>query len=468
MKYHFLHERGDFPILAVESVASVWTNTICKVVGYAENWAVFLYSRGWCRIYSKEKRYQQIVEYVWKKINQDRVYVNNVKKQLVKNAALFFEFANSIKKYDLSKFFFRDLIKLKEREIQLYHKTAIFGEPIPFFLKEKLQTELDQYLLVEKKVPLADYEKLITPVYQSFIEREEIELLKLSGITNKKKLDQALTRHAAKYNWIHFDYASLITTKKDFFNKLKQLKKQRPKLVSSKQRKSDKIKLIKKYKINSQVKYWLTVLDQAYFLMDYKKEKLTQVHFAMTAVYQEMAKRVGLTLAEVRWLTWRELKSALHKNKKILKKFVHKRKRSCFVKYLNGHPSIVSAKQAISIIRDINKDQRVDLNIKEISGLSGSPGKVRGRICYLKSAKECGKIKQGEILLVSNTTPDFMPAIRKAKAIVTCEGGITCHAAIVSRELKIPCVVGTKIATQVLKDGDRVEVNASKGIVRII
>jgi len=61
-----------------------------------------------------------------------------------------------------------------------------------------------------------------------------------------------------------------------------------------------------------------------------------------------------------------------------------------------------------------------------------------------------------------------MPAIKKASAIVTNVGGITCHAAIVSRELKIPCIIGTKIATKVLKDGDLVEVDAQKGIVKIL
>ena len=60
------------------------------------------------------------------------------------------------------------------------------------------------------------------------------------------------------------------------------------------------------------------------------------------------------------------------------------------------------------------------------------------------------------------------PYIKKAKGIITDEGGITCHAAIISRELKIPCVVGTKVATQVLKDGDEVELNADEGIIRII
>jgi len=66
------------------------------------------------------------------------------------------------------------------------------------------------------------------------------------------------------------------------------------------------------------------------------------------------------------------------------------------------------------------------------------------------------------------TTPDFMPAMQKAAAFVTDEGGITCHAGIVARELKKPCVIGTKIATQVFKDGDLVEVDAGQGTVRII
>jgi pyruvate,water dikinase len=78
------------------------------------------------------------------------------------------------------------------------------------------------------------------------------------------------------------------------------------------------------------------------------------------------------------------------------------------------------------------------------------------------------KMKKGDILISPATNPNLMPAISKAGAMVTDEGGITSHAAIVSRELKIPCIIGTKIATQVLKDGDLVEVDANKGIVRII
>lgn len=66
------------------------------------------------------------------------------------------------------------------------------------------------------------------------------------------------------------------------------------------------------------------------------------------------------------------------------------------------------------------------------------------------------------------TSPDFVPLMKKAKAIVTDEGGLSCHAAIVSREMGLPCVIGTKNATKVFKDGDMIEVDANKGFVRKI
>lgn len=77
-------------------------------------------------------------------------------------------------------------------------------------------------------------------------------------------------------------------------------------------------------------------------------------------------------------------------------------------------------------------------------------------------------MKKGNILITGMTRPEILPVIKLASAIVTDEGGITCHAAIVAREFNIPCVVGTLFATKVLKDGDVIEVNANQGIVRKI
>jgi len=101
-----------------------------------------------------------------------------------------------------------------------------------------------------------------------------------------------------------------------------------------------------------------------------------------------------------------------------------------------------------------------------VKGQIAFKGKVTGKVRILKRKNQISEFKEGEVLLSPMTTPDFVPAMKRAAAIVTDEGGIVCHAAILARELKIPCVIGTKFATKVFKDGDQIEVDAEKGIVR--
>jgi pyruvate,water dikinase len=100
-----------------------------------------------------------------------------------------------------------------------------------------------------------------------------------------------------------------------------------------------------------------------------------------------------------------------------------------------------------------------------LRGLPASPGMVAGKAHVILDAKHIGEFQNGEILVTEMTSPDWAPAMRKALAIVTDSGGITCHAAIVSRELGIPCVVGTGTATTVLKTGQLITVDATHGMV---
>lgn len=100
-----------------------------------------------------------------------------------------------------------------------------------------------------------------------------------------------------------------------------------------------------------------------------------------------------------------------------------------------------------------------------LEGLAASPGVASGKVKIIQSAKEIDKVKKGEVLVAEMTSPDFVPAMRRAVAIVTNSGGMTSHAAIVSRELGVPCVVGTELATNILKTGEVVTVVGSEGKV---
>lgn len=109
-----------------------------------------------------------------------------------------------------------------------------------------------------------------------------------------------------------------------------------------------------------------------------------------------------------------------------------------------------------------------NIDAKEISGSIGNKGKVRAATSIILNESEFSKFIPGNVLVTSMTRVEFVPLMKMASAIVTDEGGITCHAVIISRELNKPCIVGTKNATRIIKDGDLVEVDADKGVVRIL
>jgi len=100
-----------------------------------------------------------------------------------------------------------------------------------------------------------------------------------------------------------------------------------------------------------------------------------------------------------------------------------------------------------------------------LKGQGAAPGIASGRVVIIRDVKDTGSVKEGDILVTRMTNPDMVPAMRKVAAIVTDEGGMTCHAAIVSRELGTPAVVGTKTATHILKNGQLVTVDGEMGLI---
>lgn len=131
----------------------------------------------------------------------------------------------------------------------------------------------------------------------------------------------------------------------------------------------------------------------------------------------------------------------------------------------------ISGKKAKALLDTFNKHFFSKQNVI-VKGTPANRGIYKGvakvvrTVFSDKSKKEIKKVRRGDVLIAETTGPEMMLACQKAGAIVTDEGGLTSHAAVVSRELKIPCVVGTRVATKVFKDGDFIMVDANKGIVR--
>lgn len=133
-----------------------------------------------------------------------------------------------------------------------------------------------------------------------------------------------------------------------------------------------------------------------------------------------------------------------------------------------GDRSLYVGEKAYDIVSRQLGNEEMKGKSQVIKGVIAYRGKVKGEVSILKKIAEMKNFKNGAILVASMTRPQWMPAIKKAAAIITDEGGILSHAAIISRELGIPAIIGTEIATRVLRDGDLVEVDAEQGVVKVL
>jgi phosphohistidine swiveling domain-containing protein len=139
---------------------------------------------------------------------------------------------------------------------------------------------------------------------------------------------------------------------------------------------------------------------------------------------------------------------------------------------LDGFILVPEKYAGMASLEEFASSYRINVEVFErpkdyvIKGVAAQPGRAVGKARIIRMKSDLGKMRDGEVLVSPMTTPDVFPVMRKACAIVTDEGGMLCHAAIISRELGIPCVIGTKVASEVFKDGDLVEVDADHGVVR--
>jgi phosphohistidine swiveling domain-containing protein len=163
------------------------------------------------------------------------------------------------------------------------------------------------------------------------------------------------------------------------------------------------------------------------------------------------------------FLTIEEIQIFLEKNKIPSKRILIERSQGTAIFCKGKKTTVITGARFTKLIEGLAGKKNLSLK-----GSIGYPGKATGRAKLVFDPKKSQDFKLGDILVTGMTRPEFLPLMKKAGAFVTDAGGLLSHAAIVARELKKPCVLGTGSATRVFKDGDLLEVDANKGIVRKI
>ncbi len=230
-----------------------------------------------------------------------------------------------------------------------------------------------------------------------------------------------------------------------------------------------KREVLKRIKISKKLKKEIEAISffTAYF--DLRKKMALRASYYLIKLFKVLARRIRFNHLLLDKALPSEIMKIDQKSKKKWSKILAQRKKKAVAVYqFNAKPQIYSGKKADDLWKVLFKKE--GSRIKSVDGITVSQGgrnyvKGKARIVF-NPFKD--NFKTGEILVATMTRPDFVPLVKKAKAIVTDEGGMTCHAAIISRELNIPCIVGTKKATKAFKNGDLITLRLNHGKVEKI
>ncbi|MFH0713121.1 MAG: PEP-utilizing enzyme [Candidatus Micrarchaeota archaeon] len=203
------------------------------------------------------------------------------------------------------------------------------------------------------------------------------------------------------------------------------------------------------------------------YIKDLRDEYRRKGVFYSRKMYGEIAKRAGITTKQIAYATNEEIKQFLTNNTPFDLNKIKERMNGFALYKENDKFIILTGSEAQAFKQKCGLDSQYS-GISSVKGIVGSNGNCTGPAKIIHGVEDLKKIKNGDVMIAITTHPDYVPAMHLAVGIVTDEGGITCHAAIVSRELKKPCIVGTHIGTKTFQDGDVVEVNGTTGEVRKI
>lgn len=202
------------------------------------------------------------------------------------------------------------------------------------------------------------------------------------------------------------------------------------------------------------------------YIRTFRTDTLSRAFFHLLPILLEISRRLSVPMDDMLYYSEHELREKLLGE--IVSVDVDLRREGWAALVIGDEYEMYSGKDAAEELR---RDSGVVREFEEVNSLSGKrvyKGRVTGRAKIVISPRDLLKVEKGDVLVAVMTFPSYVVAMERAAAFVTDDGGILCHASILAREMKKPCIIGTKFATKVLHDGDLVEVDADNGVVRIV
>ncbi len=373
----------------------------------------------------------------------------------------------------------------------IYLETCVTGYTRPDdYLELELKEQLKKEFGDDKEKQEYVFKRLaVVPDYKPLAYSEEpLDLLKLAKTIKEdsSNLEKLLDTHMEKYSWMKAPVFTVDTCfeKEEYLMRLKFLENENidEKIANilnvRKNNDFEYEKIIKENNFSDRTLKLATALRDFIFLRTYTTECSDHIFYkARHSLFKEISQRCGIDNNDLIMLGINEIVDVLNNNCRITSEvleLIKSRKSAFSILWIDGDVSIYLNEEALTLQSEIGKVYKVnDNNIAEnsdniIKGMSANKGKVTGKAKVLLEYEDIFEVEKGDIIVATMTTPDYVAAMEKAIGFITDEGGITCHAAIISREFNVPCIVGTNNATSKIKSGQLIELDAYNGVITII
>jgi rifampicin phosphotransferase len=349
---------------------------------------------------------------------------------------------------------------------------------LPLFIEADMEAVLKTAIREKFPESQADgaFHSLTTPIKMGVVAEEELKLLELAIRKSAgEDISSALLKHAQEFSWMKNNaFEGSYYTIEDYLLRVSEYAQQDPrgKLHSYQEKIANEKAVFKTYRDQfSDTKSILSLIDtlqESIYFRSWRTERFYRNAYYLQTFFKETANLLGCDAqGDLFYLTPDQIISHLSGKEHADRERIAMRKQSYLmygdargVWVLSDSGTVRDAKNKIRIKAEVISDV--------IQGQVAFHGHVTGKVKIVLSASQLHEVAEGDILVTPSTTPDYVPTLKRVQAVITEEGGVLSHASVISRELHIPCIIGTKIATQVLHDGDLVEVDADNGVVRVI